>query len=498
MLTEVLVVAISVFLILVSWMRNRPNLPKTYPRGPTGWPLFGNLLQLGLRPHLKLTAWSRQYGAVYNLKLGQRRVVVLNSYKALFEAMVERKSDFAGRPLDFVSFKTATGCKNIGFMDYTELCQHLRKTVHAGLRIHGTERWDEIITKHVDILMDAFSERENSAFNPHLPLTMAAFNMISELTYSQCYEENDPEFTRFAEMSNKTVRYIGETSPLDFVGWLKPLFKAKLREFKKLALEISNFLTGKLRNRMDTFDRENPLDILDMLILAKENYKPAQGHANMVDEFDDDVVAQTMNDVVAAGSETVVSASKWLLINLMFNPGIQKKIHKEIDEVVGRHRRPVYADHDKLHYLKAAMYEALRLHTVLPLSVFHRTIRTTSVSECQIPDDTIIIPNMWGIDHDPDIFKDPYVFRPERFIDPETGKFIPLSDMNVSPFSMGKRVCLGETLAKREYFLIAANLMHKFEVKMPSENEKPSTEGILGLTYHPKPFKVLVRKRDSD
>ena len=63
---------------------------------------------------------------------------------------------------------------------------------------------------------------------------------------------------------------------------------------------------------------------------------------------------------------------------------------------------------------------------------------------------------------DPEHFPDPDVFIPERFID-EDGKFI--KDEQVCPFGVGKRYCLGQSLAEKEYFLFFVGVMRRFQFK---------------------------------
>ncbi|XP_077977545.1 steroid 17-alpha-hydroxylase/17,20 lyase-like [Glandiceps talaboti] len=495
MLTEILLLAVPVFFILFAWLRNKPTLPKTYPKGPPGWPVLGNLLQLGPKPHLKLTEWSRQYGAVYSLRLCQKNVVVLNSYKALSEAMVDRQADFAGRPRDFTTWNVIGKSKNIGFQDYNELWKLLRKVTQTALRMHGTGRWSEIINEQMDDLIDNFTKKGSLAFDPHLPLTLVGFNTVSEITQSETYEESDPKFTDYIERSREIFELLSEASAVDYASYLKPLFQPRLNRAQVLISKHISLAKGKVEERGKTTNRQNPRDMVDMLLLAKEDFEKDHKPGIAKDfVFDKDVITHTMVDYLLAGSETVISSMKWLLVDLMTYPEKQKKIHQEIDAVVGRDRRPVYADHDKLHYLKAAMYESIRLHTIGPFSIFHRTICNSSIDGCEIPEDTIIIPNHWAIAHDPDSYKDPYIFRPERFLDSETGECVSAFD-HFMPFGMGRRVCPGEMLAKMEYFLVASILLQHFEVAIPIGHDKPSTDGLFGLTYVPRPFKMTVKRR---
>jgi cytochrome P450 len=88
---------------------------------------------------------------------------------------------------------------------------------------------------------------------------------------------------------------------------------------------------------------------------------------------------------------------------------------------------------------------------------------------------------------DPKTFPNPSQFNPDRFID-EHGGFVP--HPNVVPFGVGKRRCLGESLAKVELFIFFASMMHKFDVRTESANEKPSTKYRPGVTLSPLPFKA--------
>jgi cytochrome P450 len=100
--------------------------------------------------------------------------------------------------------------------------------------------------------------------------------------------------------------------------------------------------------------------------------------------------------------------------------------------------------------------------------------------------------NLWNVLHDREHWGDPEVFRPERFLDAD-GRFI--KDEFMIQFGAGKRVCLGEILARNMLFLIFSTLMQEFIFRIPEGDPDPSTDTVPGITTTPKPFRVEVLER---
>ena len=92
-----------------------------------------------------------------------------------------------------------------------------------------------------------------------------------------------------------------------------------------------------------------------------------------------------------------------------------------------------------------------------------------------------------------DHWGDGKTFRPERFLD-EQGKV--RRDEHFIPFSIGKRQCLGETLAKTELFLFFTGLVQQFTFLPEKEGVLPTQESTFGITSLPKPFKVRLLERN--
>ena len=153
----------------------------------------------------------------------------------------------------------------------------------------------------------------------------------------------------------------------------------------------------------------------------------------------------------------------------------------------------IYQLRSELPYIEAVLLEVQRLGNVVPLALLHSTTAPTTIGNYFLLADTHILPHLTSVLMDPKTFPNPSQFNPDRFID-EHGGFVP--HPNVVPFGVGKRRCLGESLAKVELFIFFASMMHKFNVRTESANEKPSTKYRPGVTLSPLPFKARFVARN--
>ena len=163
------------------------------------------------------------------------------------------------------------------------------------------------------------------------------------------------------------------------------------------------------------------------------------------------------------------------------------RVQEELDAVVGRSRMPSLDDQPHLPYTEATLCEILRRSTVVPLGTFHATSRNTTLGGYTIPEGTTVIPLLYACHMDPRLWEDPENFDPRRFIDSEGGVKKPKQFI---PFGTGRRMCLGNVLARSELFLFFTSILHVFDLAQPEGEPLPSMEGELSTTYTPKRFKV--------
>ena len=129
--------------------------------------------------------------------------------------------------------------------------------------------------------------------------------------------------------------------------------------------------------------------------------------------------------------------------------------------MVGTDRLPSLDDQAEMHYTNAVMEESLRMASLAPLAAPHVTKVDIQVKTYTIPKGTAVFPNLYHIMHDPEYWQDPEEFKPERFLDAD-GKFH--HDERVIPFSTGKRYCIGQSLAEKEFFLFFSGILQAYRL----------------------------------
>ena len=144
-------------------------------------------------------------------------------------------------------------------------------------------------------------------------------------------------------------------------------------------------------------------------------------------------------------------------------------------------------------YTEAFICEVLRKSTITPFGLFHYATETAKVAGYTIPKGSWVAVNQYFIHHDPAIWGDPESFRPERFLS-QDGKSVVKND-NLIAFSVGRRMCIGEQIAKDNLFLFLTGIMQKFNVAFDPNSEVPTKLSKSILFINAPLFYAVVKKR---
>jgi cytochrome P450 family 2 subfamily U polypeptide 1 len=238
-----------------------------------------------------------------------------------------------------------------------------------------------------------------------------------------------------------------------------------------------NFTPGKHDDFIDAYLNE---------VIQREKSK------NNSELFDETALNANLRVLLAAGVDTTSTTLRWGLLFMLVHPDVQAKVQKEIDNVIGRERTPSVEDKVNMPYTEATLQEIHRRASLVWLNVPHSTIEETNLLGYRIPKRTTIMTNIKAIHHDEKLFPDPFSFRPERFIN-DNGEFV--KSEHVIPFSVGKRFCLGEPLARIELFLYFTSMLQKFTFKNP-EGQVVTTESEPDFMNAPPPFELQAISRN--
>jgi len=480
-------------IILVTSIINHFRGTRNLPPGPFSFPIIGNAHKLAadLR-HVDLMKLEKQYGKVFRLYLGSKLVVVASGPSAIKEVLVTKSAEFAGRPSLYSSEVFAEG-KAIGFVDYSSEWRLHRKVAASAIKTYITGKVKEFgINDEFDLLLKRVRARNGQPHDITKEIRLAAMNVICALVFGSRYELDDPEFTKFMEINDTIIKTLAAGSVVDVLPWLGFIPFKSIQNLKEKCTERNEIISRIYQQHMDAWRVDNPQDLTDTLLKTK---KQAEEEDSSIKGFlTDQHLIMTMSELFIAGMETTASTLCWALMYLIHNPDVQQRLHQELDQVIGPDRLPELEDKKNLPHLEATLTETLRLSSIGPLSVPHKTTVDTTLQGYSIPKDTTVLTNLWSLHHDPEIWDDPDAFRPQRFLD-EEGNFVPPKADRFLPFSAGRRVCLGESLARIELFLVLTRLLHSFKFENPPGCDLPTLEPVGGLVLMPRPFNVCALKR---
>ncbi|XP_040498560.1 cytochrome P450 1A1 isoform X2 [Ursus maritimus] len=471
-----LLLASAVF-CLVLWVVRawQPRAPKGLksPPGPWGWPLLGNVLTLGKSPHLALSRLSQRYGDVLQIRIGSTPVLVLSGLDTIRQALVRQSDDFKGRP-DLYSFTLVTDGQSMTFNpDSGPVWAARRRLAQNALKSFSTASdpasasscyLEEHVSKEAEALLSRLQEQmaEAGRFEPYRYVVVSVANVVCAMCFGKRYDHDDQELLSLVNLSNEFGEAVASGSPVDFFPILRYLPNPALDVFKDLNKRFYAFTQKLVKEHYRKFEKGHIRDITDSLI---EHCRDKRLDENANIQLSDEKIVNVVLDIFGAGFDTVTTAISWSLLYLVTNPNVQKKIQEELDIVIGRARQPRLSDRPQLPYMEAFILEVFRHASFVPLTIPHR--------------------KLWG---------DPSEFRPERFLTLDGTINKTLSE-KVILFGMGKRKCIGETIARLEVFLFLAILLQQVEFSVP-QGTKVDMTPTYGLTMkHARceHFQVRVR-----
>ncbi|XP_078323096.1 cytochrome P450 2C29-like [Crassostrea virginica] len=469
------------------------SIPQKLPPGPRILPFIGNVYPLfGTKDVLKsFHALRRKYGDLFTLTIGGKYFIVVNGYNTLREIFID-KGDFVSiRPDNFLSNEITHG-NGIVFssghrwkINRTSTLSLLRK---FGF---GKKSFEENIMKEVEIIINIFKQKAGKPVRAITSdfMTVSLANIICDVTLGKRFDWNDKDFLTILDSIHITASNANTLGLLTVFPFLAKLPGDPFRgqESLKQNLILERSVSKSVQEHLQTYDETHIRDFIDAYV--REIKREGKVDKN---DFNEEQLLQIAKDLIGAGVETSATTMRWFILYMLTHPKSQSRMRQEILDVIGHSTYPSMDHKDQMPYTEAVLHETLRLGSITPLSLPHGLTKEVRHGESIIPKEAVLIPNISSVLFDSAIFENPNSFCPDRFLD-ENGQ-LNGKEKYVITFSLGKRVCLGEALARMELFLLMTSLIQRFEFLPENDSSVYDFQGCLGLTYKPKPYCFIAKE----
>ncbi|XP_076048586.1 cytochrome P450 2L1-like isoform X1 [Oratosquilla oratoria] len=471
--------------------------PKNLPPGLWGLPVIGYIFSMLPFPE-QIKNLQRRFGDIASWRIGSRITILISDFATIKSALGH--PNLAGRP-DFFSFNIFSHFENMGIVNSNgPQWQHARRFALHHLKDFGMGKTslEDTIIPEVNQLINEISKQEGEPMEISNALNVSILNIIWKLVADRRYNINDEEILTFQKMVYENFEIAqGPVMLLDYFPWffhilpswvINKVMKVNIMEYNRN--NLNDFNKQIVEEHKKSRIPHNPRDYIDAY-LDQEEEKHNPNSSFKFELFD---LLITMRDLFEAGSETTSSTFRWMIALMAVNPDVQTKVQAEIDAAVPRDRVPNLNDRKNLQYLEAMLNEVHRHASFIPLCIPHMVFEDTYLEGYVLPKGSIVMANISSCHFNPRYWKYPKIFYPEHFID-EKGKCMNKRE-GFLPFSVGRRVCPGETLARTELFLFTSAVLQQFTIKSPpGEKIVAETDPSKLIFNHVKPYKVVFERR---
>ncbi|TKW11612.1 hypothetical protein SEVIR_6G243400v4 [Setaria viridis] len=444
--------------------------------GPRGLPVLGSMgLMTGLA-HRKLAAAAAAGGKARRrlmaFSLGETRVVVTADPDVARELLAS--AAFADRPVK----ESAYGLlfhRAIGFAPHGAYWRALRRVASAHLfsprQIAASAAQRAVIARQ---MVDAMAEERPAAAGGTVTarrfLKRASLHNVMWSVFGRRYELQaaSEEAAELKSLVDEGYDLLGQLNWSDHLPWLARFDLQRIRARCSALVPRVNRFVGRI------IDEHRARHALGGGVAAVMDFTDVLLSLQGSDKLSDADMIAVLWEMIFRGTDTVAVLMEWVLARLVLHQDVQRRVHEELDRVVGPGKAVTEADTASLVYLQAVIKEVLRLHPPGPLLSWARLATSdVHVGGYLVPAGTTAMVNMWAITHDPAVWSDPTEFKPERFLagSSDHADEFPImgSDLRLAPFGSGRRSCPGKSLAMATVVSWLATLLHELEWLPPSD-----------------------------
>lgn len=480
-------------------------------------PFFGHLLKLGDDHATVCEQWWRQYRqSVFQIRLGNTRAVVVNSFDDVKRMLVGHQSAVIDRPTlyTFHGVISSTQGFTIGTSPWDDSTKNRRKAAGQALGRPAIRTYfDMFDLESYCIVRDFHAYSKNGALEINVRPFIQRYALNTTLTL--CYG------IRMDSVYDEMLREILEVgSAISLLRSASENYQDYIPALRYLPNNEKNRRSKDLRTRRDAY-LDHLLNKVRAMIAAGTD-KPCISAAILKDQetkLTGVEVSSICLSLVSGGFETIPGTLTSCIGSLSTAEGqvFQDRAYEDIKRHYPGGISEIWLDSfkdEKVPFVNAIVKEAARYYTVSAMSLPRKTVTDIEWDGAIIPAKTMILINAQAANHDTDHFgSDAGVFNPERWLTDE--KTLPGSKSSTAApeeklsqgiqhfsFGAGSRACSGQHIASRLLYVALIRILSCYKI-VASETEPPNTDYVdynqfkTALVAIPRDFKVRLVPREG-
>jgi len=431
---------------------------RAYPPGPKRVVPFSGLITYRRGPLPYFQNLAKQYGDISYFKIGPQEAFFLNHPDLIRDLLVTNNQNF----MKGLVLQRAKRLLGEGLLtsegDFHRRQRRLAQPAFHRARIAS---YAEVMTNYAVRMRERW--QDGATLDMSEEMMRLTLSIVGKTLFDADVESESGEV---GEAMN-VVMELFDTLTMPFFEFLSKLPLPQLRRFDNARAKLDRIIFRLIEDRRKSgVDRG---DLLSMLLLAQDT----EGDGG---QMTDQQLRDEMITIFLAGHETTANALTWTWYLLSQHPEVEKKLHRELDEVLGL-RTATFADVADLRYTEMVLAESMRLYPPA-WAIGRLSVVDSKIAGYDVPRKSLVLACQFVMHRDSRYYKDPLKFDPLRWT-PDERESRP--QFSYFPFGGGPRRCIGEGFAWMEGILLLATLAQRWRMRL--------------VPHHPVALKPLVTLR---
>jgi cytochrome P450 len=413
--------------------------------------------------------WFEEYGDVVHASFLGRNLIFIRHPEDIYDVVLRKASSLQKGP-DYTNerYGLASFLGNGLLTSNGDFWKRQRKLVQPAFHVRRIEGYADTMVHFTAQMLEGWRDGQEIQLDDE----MSALTM--KIVATSLFSEDVSGEVENVGWAMNVLQSLMTSPSVLLPAWVPtPMEQRRRRAVAELDRIVHGFIADWRRERVDRGD------LLSMLMLATDD----EGGGMSDEQVRDELIT-----LLLAGHETTANALNWTFYLLAQHPGVEAKLHEEVDRVLGK-RAATLADLDDLSYTRAIVEESMRLYP--PAWSFGRqTTEPVEIGGYTIPAGWEINVVSYSAHRDARWWDSPESFHPERFLveDPNRPKYAYI------PFGGGPRICIGNHFAMMEAQLALATIAQHYQLRLhPDAIVKPMPK----ITLVPKDgIRMVVKKRE--